>query len=435
MVSFSRGHCQFVWTDDVDEAQRFFSPPMENVFFRDASLLAALETAGIPVASNMSVPHRKDILSLRALHAYGGFWADLDVLCLVDNMLMRSGCGEYELVLFTEHERRTGWKAKSSRLSVPLERLSTCGQVSGETCSSVSSSQRGHLLKSVGVGLGPCSVNLGLLYARQGSPLVAQAERELHDSWRKRPPHVLVEKSARDDSRHAKHWCRNQEIVQALGVKNTTVLIVEPQVAYGFPRWLKQWDAQRDGGVTCFGVQLHSMMTLAEEALCVNIWTGVWPQAWSEEAVSWWGNLPQKGNDADARGTVSQEDADRRRNLVEHTRAAEAILVEVGMTVPDALRVVATAIDFAHQGFMKLKMLGTPDKSTWAGWCSYIVLQASIKFHARDHHGAGGDICRSWLLQTLQSKMKVKHAAGQRPLALVADAFFINEIGCAMDPP
>ena len=111
--------------------------------------------------------------------------------------------------------------------------------------------------------------------------------------------------------------------------------------------------------------------------------------------MSWWGQ-PAK---------TSLHDGQHRERLLHEIRKAEGILLEGGMTIPDVLRVIATAIDFSHKSFDKLKSLGSLDDGSWGSWGAYVTLQASIKFNWRDSNGVGGGICQRYILQLLPRKL------------------------------
>ena len=164
-----------------------------------------------------------------------------------------------------------------------------------------------------------------------------------------------------------------------------------------------------------------------EDAICVNVWTNLWRSDMSAAATSWWENLPRQKTNLEPANSNRAQDWQRRECLLDKIRKVESILLESGMLMSDVLRVVATAIEFSHQCYDKLKSLGAPDENAWVSWSAYVTVQASLKFHARASSGADGGICQRYIFHVLQSNLGIQCEQGRNKLERLADAIFLNQ--------
>ena len=109
-------HTQIVWYFPAQEQQlssvlsQFLQT--RGVLLRCATQLMPMQEFQTYCDSKIPLQHIKDLLQFRALRALGGFWADLDVLCLKRDLPTCDGTNA-EVILFSEYERLLGWKKKS----------------------------------------------------------------------------------------------------------------------------------------------------------------------------------------------------------------------------------------------------------------------------------------------------------------------------------
>ena len=266
---------QYVWTfaeADFDT----LAGRLPNAVRMDAGVLMGPEEVEAYRKMKLPIPLLKDIVQFRCLAAYGGWWADLDICWLRPGVwkspqewaeanaspvvkargskgrlvspgnatgadadaLARSR--DLEVLFFTEEERQEGAWAKGT------QKLFTLG---------------GRLV----------SLNLGLMWARAESPLLAEIDREFTDLWRRGSK--VWQRAPRTTVRQETRWSEHQLRVMDRLVGRSRIRLAPPSAAFCLPRWLTSvpWH-----GAVLYGVRIPAADIALASAVALCTWTGGW---------------------------------------------------------------------------------------------------------------------------------------------------------------
>ena len=261
---------QYVWTyreADFDE----LAGEVINTVRMDASLLLPLAEFEKLRGLGHPIQLLKDLIQLRSLQAFGGWYADLDIAWLRDGMWhtphewaeMHAGC------LLPS-------KTEAARLACPGD----CGFSPGGAVTALffTESERvgdGYSKKGskvISFGDWRVAVNLGLMWAQTGAPVIDLAIRRLREVCQ-RQEKAWLRPSRPDNPRMHPNWLQNQLAVQDLLSKCGGVRIAPPHAAFAMPRYLRRCPAQE---CILHGTRLQPVGPATASSFALCVWTDVW---------------------------------------------------------------------------------------------------------------------------------------------------------------
>ena len=242
LASFAFGFRQMLWTwQSAPVADRFCHCERRNAqFLMPAEEVRRLLRGGVHVAQI------KDIIQMRILFAYGGFFVDLDVMWLG---LAMPTCGanavEPSVLCVTEPDKDNAYSRKAS-------------------------------LVDAGEGVPRGALGLSVMHANKGSPLVARAAGDLTKFWTK---HAAAQRG------QSQPWMSAATIVSKIFQQHYAMktVCVSPLMWCPLPRWITAWDST----VRTYGYDIPSSSCMKEGSVCVNVWCQQWPVALQTAVCEW----------------------------------------------------------------------------------------------------------------------------------------------------
>ena len=252
IVSFSVDCLTYLWVYRSVDAERVFDGESCHLVVRDASAVMPWDEFNSWMAKKLPIPIVKDMFSLRCLHMFGGWFADLDIMRLRGSWPTVDADGDgCDVALSLEYERTVGAFVKGDMKSFQFEGI-------------------------------PVSVNLGFVYASAKAEFLAQAEKRMRDYWNS----CQIKFGA--DARKRKEYGYNQHLIQQLGRKCPRVKFLHPRVVQPFPRWLPNWNTLDTKASTVrYGTQVETVEQIESTSFACCIWAGPWAPENTEALRDW----------------------------------------------------------------------------------------------------------------------------------------------------
>jgi len=273
LLTWPPSFLQYVWTYSEAEFEEI-AGEVSNAVRMDASRLLSAEVFGSLRRAGHPIPLLKDLIQFKALHAFGGWFADLDFAYLRDG-----GMWHAPLVWAELHAGRSqAGRGKSLRLVLPGEAgFSSDGEVNALFFAEPERQGDGYEKgddKVMVHGGQRMAVNFGLAWGRAGAVIfrgvvgrLEQNTRDQREAWTR----DAVPANKRMDS----HWLQNQVDVQHILRGRPDVRIAPPRFAFPLPRFLRRLPTACVA-INGAAVQPPALATAAASALC--LWSGVWKQ-------------------------------------------------------------------------------------------------------------------------------------------------------------
>ena len=344
---------------------------------------------GAPASASCQVPiqHVKDMFQFRVLHAFGGWWWDLDVIWLPDRAIPTGTALRDSLPQDIGGGESSRGKPRGASCAAPPNALAADLDVvlfaQFEKVSGAFVKKAENLLRH---GRQAMSVNLGVMWAKANCSFLEICSRSLGAEAANHKTRLSTTGVA---DRLGRQWCRQQELVQELATKQRALWVAPPMMAYGTPRWAKSWDSMESSGES-YGREVPSLSQLAKGALMVNLWVGVWPLSLSQRMLKWatevqaqrqraWAALgPCPGGLSPLRGTLTGPE---RMQVMQVCEEAASCLANLGFQRAMIHMILGTAMEWLAQRELPMGPSGEGESSH--KWLSVALLLAATKFHAR----------------------------------------------------
>ena len=354
---------QVLWVYDLADANYIEAGKSgSHLLIRDASLILSRAEWLEWKARGFPTPLIKDLFQFKCLHMFGGWWADMDYF----NLRAKPPAASWStLLLGSEYERRTSSYSKS-----PDNTINLGGQ--------------------------SVSINLGIMWAERGSPLLMEAQHKARALWQK-----------------GKVWHKDRYLDHQLLIHREFAVpkraeMMNPMLTSPFPRWYEKWQSQSESRQV-FGVKLPSMETIRKDGFACNVWDGWWSQEKSDELVKW----TAEGSGVSPSGSHKPEPETKmpRDQVAEVLAASVPTLTTAGVPIVIAFRTVAAALlALGYRRDRSDSCLGAPQWSIeqWAG----VYLLGGLKFEWGDQGESSGvtsfDACYAQLKAQLAPDIETK---------------------------
>ena len=273
--TFSMQWTQYIWTYSLDDFvfvlgnEHPANVVHMNVeaFFR-RSQFDDLMGRGIPVQ------HIKDIISMRILYAFGGWFIDFDVAWLggpalsaivIQRLCVLQDCFKVSLV-----------EGSDSAAAMPMESESPQCILACQAEKSTSKFAKTRIVRSLDGIASSCY--LGVTWARQASSFAQKAAFAMLEVWPARQVNCR---------KIGQQWNIHQNLLQNTARWMDDVAFASHDVFCPFPRFCSSFDALSEGDHELYGTVVRSQAHVAKTALMMSTWTGVWSAAQSNAAVDW----------------------------------------------------------------------------------------------------------------------------------------------------
>ena len=177
------------------------------------------------------------------------------------------------------------------------------------------------------------SVNLGIMWAKQGSPLLQAAQDKARALWQ-------GSQKTWSGVRTQKGYLAHQKMIQDEFARTKKAGVLRPILTSPFPRWIAIWQTQLVGR-ELYGVSLPKEGLIVAESFTCNAWDGCWAVAQSDELAEW--VLSKAPTPADS-GVSPSAAPPSLQAVADIVAKALPTLTEAGAPVVIALRTMATAI-------------------------------------------------------------------------------------------
>ena len=296
--SFGETWTQYVWAYSLEDFYAVVgADPPYNVVHMNVALFLSRGEFDDFARKGLSSQHIKDIVQMRILAAFGGWFVDFDAAWLGGSPLSASAIEQGCVAERSANaERLDSQETVQCILACQLERAT-------------SQYAKMNVVKDAN---GPAACYLGVAWARQGSLFVQKAASAMTDCWGNR--NVVCRKVG-------PVWNKHQDLLQDMSDRVDSVALARVDAFCPLPRFLSSFDVLADGDATLYGATIASRARIAKESFMVSVWSGVWPDALSHQVLDWAGEV------AVARGSPTPPRRELRADI-ELSRAVRAAVCD-----------------------------------------------------------------------------------------------------------
>ncbi len=424
MQSFDSRFLQYIWTYTMDDFLRIATPSTNQIRMDAAAIMPFDEFQELTVGKQMPVQLVKDVFSFRCLRFFAGWFCDLDVVWMGNESMLkprmsaqRSGMPA-SVILFSEYEKTSGGLAEG----------------------------RDKLLAH-----SSASINIGVLWCcLEGAEFFKVCEEECLAYWNKFAWATVA------NPRQSQQWMKNTLCLQTCANRyqwQDKLAIAKPKLAYGYPRWPVADHNFSQLGINSHGTMLCSTDILEQDAWCVNIWTGIWTWAHSEQVLVWAtdicrrrnGQLKKASAGVDVAALMSDSAASARADAakfmissgVEQANSSIAMMDHIGQLIEGVVPILessgvhsALTRSIISQALLCLASLDIDNLCGGGENCHEMIaaalVQANFKHIMPDHeHGVAH---LTFVLRKIHSHFRLP---AESKTTMVLDALYINQMGQA----
>ena len=270
---------QYIWTTEVRDFQTL-AAGVANCVRMDASVLLPTQEAIRRYTGGQPVQLVKDDLQFRILHAFGGWYADLDLVWL------RHGMWEAPAEWAAEHAGvLRSSPPQAGRVHMPGEPGCPAGPPAAALfflqAERAGDAYTKSAEKIVTLGDRSCDINLGLVWGVAGArvfELVLEKFAELDAAaaaaW-ERDSHA-------GNPRYTREWLQHQLATVKVLRGRVDARMAPPHVAYPMPRALRKCPERP---ATMWGMRVSPVGSATAQSAAVCLWSSVWPDELAGEVL------------------------------------------------------------------------------------------------------------------------------------------------------